>query len=128
MMACMGHFEIVERLLEEKKCNVNRQNDHGDTALLKAISSRQFDIVKALITFGGVDIRVKNNNGLNALEKARKMITETDTHDVTDEERKAQSNIELLLRRWYEKEELKARTAPARNSLLMRLFSRTVQF
>jgi ankyrin repeat protein len=120
MMASMRCPEIVDMLLE-KKCNVNRQNDHGDTALIKAVASRQLEIVKALVTRGGVDTKKRNNNGLDALEKARNMITETGK-DVTEEEKTVLSNIALFLRHLKEKEFLQSQAPARRNVVIQHIY------
>jgi len=58
-------YDKVEKALNNKanKANVNAQNEDGDTPLIHAINSGDYDIVKLLLDQPGIEVNAKNDAG-----------------------------------------------------------------
>ena len=63
--------EMVKLLLNTGECNVNLQNNKGNTALIEAILHDNNETVKLLLNIGS-DFEIKNNDGENDLDIATK--------------------------------------------------------
>lgn len=63
-----GDYKEVKRQIEEG-IDINRQDEIGETALMKATKERYIEIIEFLIS-KGADINIKNNYKKNALSLA----------------------------------------------------------
>ena len=67
MMACFyGHVPVVDRLVG-LGCDLNLQNDDGETALMLACQYDYAEIVKILLAHGA-DSQIKDNKGKMAID------------------------------------------------------------
>jgi E3 ubiquitin-protein ligase mind-bomb len=66
---CKEHVECV-RVLLAYKCNVNTQDNEGDTPLHDAVNKDNNAIVNMLVQCGRVDFKLKNHKGFNVLHQA----------------------------------------------------------
>ena len=65
-------FEEIQRLIDAG-IDVNKQDNGGETALMKAVLMGDFDIVKELFKVPGIDVNIQDNGGQTALMKAALM-------------------------------------------------------
>ena len=63
-------MELVKYLVSEQQCDVNLQNEKGDSPLLKACGSGDIATVKYLVEECNCDISLKNHSGNSALHMA----------------------------------------------------------
>jgi len=72
--SALGHVDVVKELLADKRVNPNirRTNLWKDTAIHMAAQKERVEVVKLLLKCPKVDITVRNIEGDNALENARK--------------------------------------------------------
>jgi ankyrin repeat protein len=73
MLACSkGYVEIVKALLAAHKktsnFDINDTNTHGTTALMRACESSNVEVVRLLLPIPRININVKNNRGMTALD------------------------------------------------------------
>lgn len=65
--ACaFGHTKNVCDLASCRPVDINRGNDHGNTALIIACQKGRMDMVKCLVA-GGADVNIQNKSGQTAL-------------------------------------------------------------
>ncbi|CAF1113190.1 unnamed protein product [Adineta steineri] len=64
LMLCASrrHFNLVKYLINELKCNINNQDENGQTALYYAVRSNSYEIIKFLLENGAINIRDKLRN------------------------------------------------------------------
>uniref|UniRef100_A0A0Q9YJD7 Ankyrin repeats (3 copies) n=1 Tax=Candidatus Berkiella aquae TaxID=295108 RepID=A0A0Q9YJD7_9GAMM len=60
---------VIKAITSLKGFNINKQDIHGDTALMIAVMDESKDIVKTLLD-SGVDVHVRNKSGQSALDLA----------------------------------------------------------
>ena len=65
-----GHSQIIDTLIRVGRANINLANNEGNTALMVAVTSRQANSVRALLTHNA-NIQIKNNRGMDAMAIAR---------------------------------------------------------
>jgi len=64
LMLCAGrrYFDLVKYLISELQCNINDQDENGQTALYYAIRSGSCEVVRFLLENGAINIRDKLRN------------------------------------------------------------------
>lgn len=85
-----NHEAAVRAILRHKRCNINAQNNMGDTPLHKAASRGSLKAVELLIR-ANVDCTLKNNDGQTAADVGRTdeirslCLPETDGYDSAED-------------------------------------------
>ena len=64
-----GMLAVVEKLIE-KRADVNKQTEYGDTALIIACEYKHADVAFALLERTGIEVDLVNNDGETALHQA----------------------------------------------------------
>ncbi len=65
----MGHIEVVRELLksinnnDDRVAYINKQQDHGNTALHGAVAERQIEIIKELFKQPGINVNIQDFTG-----------------------------------------------------------------
>ncbi len=68
-----GNLDIITYLVDEKKVDINNtKRRSGFTPLMSAVCYNRVEVVKFLFE-RGVDIKQRDNNGLSALDYAKKL-------------------------------------------------------
>jgi ankyrin repeat protein len=78
LLSAENGYTRILHLLNRQNANPNRQNNDGDTALIRVAMTGNSDIVNILLQHIDTDVTVKNKKGQTALpEAARRGYTET---------------------------------------------------
>ena len=69
-----GHAMLVDRLLRERRVDVNKADGSGDTPLITACSRGMYpEIVRSLVTHGDIEVDTRNGSGSTALIEAARL-------------------------------------------------------